>query len=185
MNAEVRPIGAELCRRSVATPDDSGAPGADTVECSRCGWAGDPRTTTKGHCPECGCFVPTNTVRVTHGARRLASGRGTPLEQARIVAIEAAVVEDLGGEDMVSEVLGALVTDFAFAVVLRDLLARHFAAVCPLTAAGKRRAALTSWQQASARVEALARQIGTDRRATPVPSLSEYISNRQQARGPS
>jgi hypothetical protein len=99
-----------------------------------------------------------------------------------MAAIETAVVEDQGGADECSEVQRALIADFAFAVTLRDLLAAHLAAVGPLTAAGKRRAALTSWQQASARVEALAGKIGLQRRAAPVPSLSQYLEQREAAK---
>ena len=96
--------------------------------------------------------------------------------------IERAVIEDLGGEAECSEVLLALVHDLSFAVTLRDLLSAHLAAVGPLTKAGKRRAALTSWQQTSARVEALARMIGTQRRPVEVPSLEQYIREKAAKR---
>ena len=101
-----------------------------------------------------------------------------------MTAIEQAVTEDLGGAAELSEVQRALVADIAFAIVLRDLLSAHLAAVGPLTAAGKRRAALTSWQQASARVEALAGKIGLGRRGKPLPSLSDYIEQRQREAQP-
>ena len=155
----------------------SGPSGPDLVECGRCEWKGDSSDTKGlGHCPRCGCFVRRNEAAVQHGARRLASGRGTPLDRTRMVQIEADVTEDLGGSDAVSGVMSALVADFAFAVVLRDLLAAHLAATGPLTRAGKKKAAYTTWLQASARAEALARQIGTGRKAAKVPSLDEVLS---------
>ena len=131
------------CIHGVSTEGDSGAHGDAAVECSRRGWQGHPRGTGKGHCPACGCFLPTIGAALIHGARRLTSGRGTPVDRARMVQIQATVVEDLGGEGAVSVAMATFVDDFAFAVVLRDLLAAHLAAVGPLTKAGKRRAALS------------------------------------------
>ena len=132
---------AEPCIHGVSTEGDSGAHGTAAVECSRCGWQGDSRGTGKGHCPACGCFLPTNDAALIHGARRLTSGRGTPVDRARMVEIQATVVEDLGGEGAVSVAMATLVDDFAFAVVLRDLLAAHLAAVglSPKPASGARR----------------------------------------------
>ncbi len=105
-------------------------------------------------------------------------GRGTPLDRARLVAIRDAVLSDLGGEDEVSEVMRQLVQDFAAAVVLRDLAFAHIASVGPLTKAGRRRAVVALYLEASARAERLAARIGTERRATRVPSLQEYLSSK-------
>lgn len=99
------------------------------------------------------------------------------MDLKRMADIRAAVVEDLGGDAEISAVMSALVEDFSFAVVLRDLLSAHLGATGPLTRAGKKKAAYTTWLQASARVEGLARQIGLHRRplrsglriAVPVP----------------
>jgi len=166
------------CGSTTVPPGNgSGTCGPATVACGRCG---TEAAAGRNHCPACGCFMPSSTVRQVHGAKALASGRGTPVDQARMAAIEQAVTEDLGGADELSEVQRALIADCAFAIVLRDLLSAHLAAVGPLTKAGKRRAALTSWQQASARVEALAGKIGLERRAAPTPSLADYIEQRQR-----
>lgn len=168
---------------TVTRRNGSGPSGAATVACSRCGTEADEG---RNHCEACGCFLPSSSVRLEHGARRLASGRGTPLDRARMSEIEAAVVQDLGGDDQISGVMSALIVDFAFAVVLRDLLSAHLQATGPLTRAGKKKAAYTTWLQASARVEALARRIGTDRRPAKLPTLEEYIAakERQEGAGP-
>ena len=100
------------------------------------------------------------------------------MDRTRMVQIEADVTEDLGGSDAVSGVMSALVADFAFAVVLRDLLAAHLAATGPLTRAGKKKAAYTTWLQASQRVEGLARQIGTGRKAAKIQSVEEFVRER-------
>ena len=149
--------------------------GHETARCSRCGHEAEP--TGKGQCSQCGCFLPTNTVALVHGGRRMQLGRGTPLDEAERVAIRDAVLSDLGGEDEVSEVMRQLVQDFAGAVVLRDLVFSHLAATGPLTKAGRRRASVELYFSASARAERLAKQIGTDRKAATV-TLADYLDSR-------
>ena len=61
------------------TSNGSQPPGADTVRCRRCSWEGDSGGTGKGQCPECGCFLPTNTAALVHGGRRLLDGYGSHL----------------------------------------------------------------------------------------------------------
>lgn len=105
------------------------------------------------------------------------------MDEAQRVVIRDEVLTDLGGADRCSEVLRALVEDFAFAVVLRDLLAAHLAAVGPLTRRNQKRAALDAWHRASTRVESLATKIGTERRGARVPSLDEFLRARAVERG--
>jgi hypothetical protein len=106
------------------------------------------------------------------------------MDQARQVEIRNAVLSDLGGEETISEVLALLVDDFAFACTLRDLLAAHLMAVGPLTKRNAKRAAVDLWHRASARAEGLAKRIGTERRAAHVPSLDEYLKEREREQAP-
>lgn len=131
------------------------------------------------NCPE-GCgFLPGNPAALKHGARRLETTGGTALDRTERHAIERAVLEDLGGEEEVSAVLRELVGDFAFCAVLRERLAEHLAIVGPMTRKGRKRAAADMYLAASKRLERLAARIGTDRKAKPVPSLQEYLSQRE------
>jgi hypothetical protein len=157
-----------------ATARNDGAETART--CQRCEL---PAEGAEDRCRECGSFLPGNVSALIHGGRRFVDGR-SPMDQAQAAEIRRAVVEDLGGEGACSEVMLRLVDDFAFAVTLRDLLAQHLAAVGPLTRRNQKRAALDAWHRASARAEALAAKVGLERRAAPVPSLSEYLEQRQR-----
>ena len=123
-------------------------------------------------------FAPGNVAALVHGGRRLQLGRGTSLDEARRVELRDAVLLDLGGQQECSSVLCELVQDFAAAVLLRDVAYAHLAAVGPLTRAGRRRAVVDLYLQASARAERLASQIGTARRPARVPSLHEYLAAR-------
>lgn len=124
-------------------------------------------------------FEKGNTAALVHGGRRLQVGSGTVLDEAERVAIRAAVLEDLGGEAEVSAVMLELVSDFSAAVVLRDLCYAHIAAVGPLTQAGRRRAVVGLYLDASARVERLAARIGTGKRARRVPSIAEALAGKK------
>ena len=113
-------------------------------------------------------FKPGNSAGLIHGGRRLQLGCGTPLDESRRVELRDGVLADLGGPDEVSVVLGALVEDFASAVLLRETAWSHIAAVGPLTRAGRRRAVVGLYFLASGRVERLAAQIGLSRQSRPV-----------------
>ena len=113
-----------------------------------------------------------------HGGRRMQLSGGSPLDEARRVAIRDHVLEDIGGAAECSQVLYELVSDFAAACVLRDLCWRHIAAVGPMTSKGRRRAAVSLYLEASARAERLAARIGVDRKAAPVPTLAQYLESR-------
>lgn len=119
--------------------------------------------------------MPGNVVRLTHGARRAQAGR-SPIDAGRAVQIRDRIFEDLGGQSECSEVLRVLVSDFAFAVVVRDLLAEHLATVGPLTDRYQRRAALQGWDQVSTRVERLAARIGLERRPRRAQTLEEALA---------
>ena len=121
-------------------------------------------------------FPPGNVAALVHGGRRLQLGHETPLDEVRRIDLHDAVLTDLGGRAEVSAVLAELVADFAAAVVLRDVAYAHLAAVGPLTRAGRRRAVVDLYLQASARAERLAAQIGLRRVPKPAPSsFSEAI----------
>ncbi len=149
--------------------------GTETVHCS-CGAYVAP--VGQGQCPKCGRFLPANEVALVHGGRRMQLGRGSPMDEARRVAIRDAVIADLGGADECSAVLIELAGDFASAVSLRDLAWAHIASVGPLTKAGRRRAATDLYLQASQRAERLASRIGTDRKPARVPTLQEFLQER-------
>lgn len=151
------------------------ASGAETDRptryCRRCGEAAKGEA---DRCSACGSFLPANEAALIHGGRRFVDGR-SPMDEARRVEIRDRVLADLGGADECSEVLRHLVDDFSFACTLRDLLAAHLASAGPLTRRNQQRAALGAWHKASARVEALARRIGTGRKAARVPTLEEVM----------
>lgn len=158
---------------TISAPSDaSRTDGHDTGRCSGCG---SEAPADAGRCPDCGRFLPGNEAVLVHGARRLQDGQETALQETRRVSLRDAVLEDLGGEENVSEVLSELVEDFASAVQLRDVAWAHIAAVGPLTKAGRRRAVVDLYLQASRRAEPLAKEIGTERREAPVPSLEEAL----------
>ena len=154
-----------------STPSDSTE---TSVRCRRCGLE-QPATNV---CGGCHSFLPGNESALVHGGRRQQLGRGTALDESLRVEIRNAVLEDLGGEDEVSEVMRQLVEDFAGAVVLRDLVFAHLAATGPLTKAGRRRASVDLYLSASSRAERLAKQIGTARKPARVPTLQEYLQER-------
>ena len=126
-------------------------------------------------------FRPGNAAALVHGGRRLQLGHGTALDETRRLELRDSVLADLGGKTECSSVLCELVEDFAAAVVLRDTAFGHLAAVGPLTRAGRRRAAVDLYLQASQRAERLANQIGTGRTPARVPSLEEYLRARSEA----
>ena len=120
-------------------------------------------------------FQPGNTAALIHGGRRMQLGPGAARDKAERVALRDLVLQDLGGETEVSAVMRELVEDFAGAVVLRDLAYSHIAANGPLTKAGRRRAVVGLYLEASGRVERLAARIGTRRRPARIPSLAEHL----------
>ena len=149
--------------RGSAVPSDlAGKPGANTVRCS-CG--AQVQASGRGQCPRCGRFLAGNEVALVHGVRQLQErqrhGWSSPLDDARRREILGAVLADLGGPEECSTVLREIVADFAAAVVLRDTAFGHLAVVGPLTRAGRRRAVVDLYLQASQRAERLANQIGT------------------------
>ncbi len=162
--------------RALAPSETTETTGRSTVGCTRCGQEAEP--SGKGQCVACGCWLPANEGALIHGGRRMQTGKASPLDEAHRVAIRDAVLEDLGGDDQVGEVMRQLVEDFAGAVVLRDLSFSHLAAVGPLTLKGRRRAVVGLYMEASARAERLATRIGTDRKPARVPSLQEYLNNK-------
>lgn len=170
----------------------AGAPSSDGAQtcgpASACGCGSTLPPTEHGQCPACGRwragntaglkFEPGNEVALVHGMRQLRdrlADEGSPLDQPARIELRDRVLADLGGSPEVSAVLAALVDDFAAAVVLRDFAFSHLAAVGPLTRAGRRRAVVDLYLQASARAERLGGQIGTARRQAQVPSLAEYL----------
>ena len=121
-------------------------------------------------------FLPGNEHGLVHGGRRLQLGNETPLDERQRVSLQDAVLEDLGGRQECSAVLCQQVADFAAAVVLRDCLFGHLSLVGPLTKAGRRRACVDLYFQASSRAERLASQIGLRRAPKSVPSARELIA---------
>jgi hypothetical protein len=129
-------------------------------------------------CPRCQVWQPSNTGALTHGGRRLQQGHESPLNEARRAELVARILSDLGGAEACSAVLSELVSDFAFACVLRDVCAASISATGPLTRVGRRRAVVDLYLSASTRAERLASQIGLSRVAKRVPSLQEYLRDR-------
>lgn len=176
-NDKVTTPAQERTAAAGSTSASSRAVGAETRRCSKCKAVAEDND--RNTCQQCGSFLPANTAALVHGGRRFVDGR-SPMDEAERVAVRNAVLADLGGEDEISQVLRELVEGFAFAVVLRDLLAAHLAAVGPLTKRNRKRAALDAWHTASARVESLAAKIGLERRGAPVPSLDEFLRERAE-----
>ena len=124
----------------------------------------------RGHDPVSGRFQPGNGAALVHGL-----SRPERLDQIAVRELRDAALVGLGGEEC-SAVLQAQVDDFAQAVVLRDAAYAYLASVGPLTKAGRTRSVVGIYLQASARAERLASQIGLERKARPVPSLSEILA---------
>ena len=145
--------------------------GPDTAVCSQCGHAG---SRARNHCEKCGCFLPSNEAALIHGARRAELNRATPVDLAERDRLIADVIGDKG--DDISAVLQKQITDYAAACVIRDLALAHVAAVGVFTRAGKQRAAVNLYFQASGRAERLAAQVGLGRVERQVPSAHDILS---------
>lgn len=146
-----------------------------TVTCSRCREEIVPED--PGRCPNCKVFVKGNEAALTHGARRLLEGAGSPLDEARRVELRDTVLADLGGELECSAVLVELVESFAEAVLIRETAWAYMAAVGPMKRGGGTRPVVDLYWQANRRVERLAKRIGTERRSAEV-TLSDYVEGR-------
>lgn len=159
-------------------PSDSvETPGTDTVRCSKC--RADFQPTDKGRCPRCGCWLPGNVGALVHGGRRLQKGHETSLDTHHKIQLRDAVIADKGGRENVSAALASLIDDFACAVVLRHTAFAHLEAVGPLTRAGRRRAVVDLYLQASARAERLASQIGMTRQPQKVDDIRNWLAVRE------
>jgi hypothetical protein len=87
----------------ITTNGASTEPSAVEVECSACGHVGEP--VGKGQCERCRCWLPRNEGALVHGRRRYEGTGLVPPELADFLAdLRGAVVEDLGGEDLLSRV---------------------------------------------------------------------------------
>jgi hypothetical protein len=138
--------------------------------------SGGTNGAAQGHDPVSGRFLPGNAAALTLGLGGHGLGAERQLDRVARLELRDAVLSDLGGEGEVSAVMRVLVDDFAQAVVLRDAAYAYLGSVGPLTKAGRQRAVVGLYLQASARAEKLAALIGTSRRAKPLPSLSEIMA---------
>jgi hypothetical protein len=64
----------------------------------------------KGHCPNCGRFLPDNVAALIHGGRRMSLA---PRRSSRRAELRAKVWADLGGH--VSRILAEIAEDFVSA----------------------------------------------------------------------
>ena len=135
-----------------------------------------------------GRFVAGNTARLVHGARsRKVMLAGLP-EQAQIRALlaerEAAIVADLGGAGNLSTIKREVITRFLQTSVVADFLGSNIVKHGVLTTKGKTRAAVTTYLQVVDRLTRLALTLGLERQAKRVPSIEEFLRQRQQPQEP-
>lgn len=105
-------------------------------------------------------------------------------EQAEVLAMqrekEAAIVADLGGEMNISTIKRDMVGDYLglrnVALYLGSNIGKHGV----LTTKGRTRAAVTTYLQVVDRLTRLALTLGLERRTKQVPSIQDFLAQRQQ-----
>lgn len=152
----------------------------DGVWCRRCRAIVAPPP-DKQRCPRCQCWLPDNRGRETHGGRALQLGRETEDQRSRREEIRDQIRNDLGGAEAApSAVTKGLVDRLSEALVLAEHCWGVIEASGPLTKAGRRRAVVDLWLQATGTVGRLSSTIGQERRTRQVPSLDEYLNQRNE-----
>ena len=125
--------------------------------------------------------------RLTHGrfsqiVRQLQHPEQAAFLAARAERIEA-IKNDLGGADTLSTITLDTVDTYNEQVGLLRYLGGRLAAEGPLSPKGRQRALLTAYLGVADRVLKLATTLGLSKKAKRVPSIEDFIRERQQEKG--
>lgn len=114
-----------------------------------------------------------------HGARSVLVAAGALPSQADAVALmqarQAAIVRDLGGDDVISALLGGQVERHVKLELVEATLWANLQAHGTLTGKGATRAAANLWLQVVDRIQKSAAAMGLERRARKVGTVAELL----------
>lgn len=153
-------------------------PSSEAVECSACGHVAPP--IGKGQCEACKAWVDGNVGNLRHGLRRY-QDTGVLPDDLRKYRTEryAELVGALGGEDDLSpqrQLLAGHVVNLEVAAALQlDFGLRQGAET------KRGRQSLADYRSTVDSLRRVLGDLGLDRRERPVPSLDEYLKQRQRA----
>lgn len=156
-------------------------PSTDETSVCRCGAPANPKH--KDRCRR-GHPLKDNTLSLIHGARsRRVMHAGLP-EQAELRALlqekEAGLVADLGGAANVGVAKRELTTRFVETSAILSFLGGNILKFGVLTTKGRQRAAVATYLQVLDRITRLALALGLERQAKQVPSIEDFLRQRQQ-----
>ena len=127
-----------------------------------------------------GTFTRGNTASVTHGGRSRQVQRAQLPAQAerrhQLAEKRAAIVDDLGGEAVLSRLQLDLVNRYLELDTVASWLGGNLVAEGPLTAKGRSRAALSAYLTVVDRLQRVSTALGLARRQTSV-SLDHYLAD--------
>jgi hypothetical protein len=132
--------------------------------------------------PNAGQFKPGNTASLRHGlySKQLVD---TAAFKSALVALEREKSDDLGGPDALSSNQRDLLRLLVKHLSVEEHLWARIAKEGPLSAKGQSRAVLSAWTAVCDRIVKLATTLGLERRAKRVPSIEDFIRERQQEKG--
>jgi hypothetical protein len=142
---------------------------------------GAPEHATASDRCENGHVMLGNSVARKHGVRAFQErGEGSlPVDLRQTVEeFREQMVSDLGGVESLSAIQGGYVRRLAELETVARLLAGDLAARGLFTAKGRVRSTLIRWLEVASTWDRYATRIGTERRAKPVPSLTEWLASR-------
>jgi hypothetical protein len=129
-----------------------------------------------------GHFIPGNAARRLHGVRAFeTTGRVPDVLRQAVEEFRESVIADRGGRSELSTLESAYCRRLSEAGTVARLLAADLAARGLFTPRGRVRNTFQRWTEAVALWDRLAQRVGVDRRARPVPSLSDYLARAQSA----
>ena len=129
--------------------------------------------------PNAGRFKPGNTASLRHG-RYSQQIVDTAAFKAALVAMEAEKTADLGGADALSSNQRDLLRLLIKTLSIEGHLWQRIEQEGPLSAKGQSRAVLSAWTAVSDRIVKLATTLGLERKAKRVPSIEDFIRERQK-----
>ena len=143
------------------------APAGVSPYCRSCKRNVEPNT--KGACPHCGRFLPSNTAGLAVGLRsRRMAGRIAALRQQTYDAL----VSEWGGLKNLNTLTRARISNFAHVHAQRRICEAYIEEHGPMTDAGKRRAAVEYLMTLSATEERIGEALRMDASNAPARSVS-------------
>jgi hypothetical protein len=132
-----------------------------------------------------GRFTGGNSFALVHGGRSRQVAAGQLPEQVDALAVladrEAAIVNELGGPEAISQIRRDLVTRYLETSTIADYLAANILANGVLTTKGRTRAAVTVYLQVIDRLHRLGVSIGLERRPKPAQSLADVLAQHEES----